>query len=238
MFGESIQLQAATIESSRERGARSRAPALQLERLFGNTMVVNGRTWPVLHVEPRRYRFRFLNGCNARFLILKLSTSPKTQRPAVPAAQFWQIGSEGGFLPAAVPLNSLLMGNAERADVIVDFSRFRPGTELYLLNEGPDEPFGGGRFAPADPSTTGQVMKFVVGELTSVDTTLPPSQLRLPDFVDLGPADHVRRLALIELDSDVLEGVGPGIGETRRHRPRWQCRSIWLGRSHHREPGA
>ena len=33
-------------------------------------MVVNGRTWPFLEVEPRRYRFRFLNGCNSRFLIL------------------------------------------------------------------------------------------------------------------------------------------------------------------------
>ena len=39
---------------------------------FGNTMVVNGRTWPLLEVEPRRYRFRCLNGCNSRFLILKI----------------------------------------------------------------------------------------------------------------------------------------------------------------------
>src|SRR3970282_1944932 len=35
---------------------------------FGNTMVVNGRTWPYLEVQQRRYRFRFLNGCNSRFL--------------------------------------------------------------------------------------------------------------------------------------------------------------------------
>ena len=41
---------------------------------FGQTMVVNGRTWPVHRVEPRRYRLRFLNGCNARFLVLKLTT--------------------------------------------------------------------------------------------------------------------------------------------------------------------
>ena len=39
-------------------------------------MVVNGKTWPNFNVEPRRYRFRFLNGCNARFLILKLVTDP------------------------------------------------------------------------------------------------------------------------------------------------------------------
>ncbi len=42
---------------------------------FFNTMVVNGRTWPVLAVEPDMYRFRFLNGCNSRFLILKLVTA-------------------------------------------------------------------------------------------------------------------------------------------------------------------
>src|SRR4029453_113694 len=48
---------------------------------FGNTMVVNGRTWPVLQVEPRRYRFRFLNGCNSRFLILKMVTDALARAP-------------------------------------------------------------------------------------------------------------------------------------------------------------
>jgi bilirubin oxidase len=172
-------------------------------------MVVNGRTWPVLHVEPRRYRFRFLNGCNSRFLILKLTSDPLSHRPAPPVAKFWQIGSEGGFLPAPVPLTKLLIANAERADVIVDFSHFRPGTELYLINEGPDEPFGGGRFTPADPGTTGQVMKFVVGALTSEDTSIPPPRLRLPEFIPLGAVTNVRQVSLIEVDSEVLEGVGP-----------------------------
>jgi spore coat protein A, manganese oxidase len=111
---------------------------------FGNTMVVNGRTWPVLQVEPRRYRFRFLNGCNSRFLILKVTTDPLARRPARPALPFWQIGAEGGFLPAPVQLDQLLMGPAERADVIVDFSDAQSGAEFYLINEGPDEPFGGG----------------------------------------------------------------------------------------------
>ena len=50
----------------------SDVPPIWNPEFFGNTMVVNGRTWPVLEVEPRRYRFRFLNGCNSRFLILKL----------------------------------------------------------------------------------------------------------------------------------------------------------------------
>ena len=79
---------------------------------------------------------------------------------------FWQIGTEGGFLPTPVMLDQLLVSPSERADVIVDFTDLPVGTELYLINEGPDEPFGGGTpetdFPAADSETTGQVMKFVV----------------------------------------------------------------------------
>ncbi len=180
---------------------------------FGNTTVVNGRTWPFLQVEPRRYRFRFLNGCNSRFLILKIVSNALARRPARAALPFWQIGTEGGFLPAPVQLDQLLMGLAERADVIVDFTGLKVGSELYLINEAGDEPFGGGAperdFPAADPATTGQVMKFVVVPLASNDTSVPPHQLTLPAFTPLGAATNTRRVALMEEDSRVLEGVGP-----------------------------
>src|SRR5262249_9759678 len=86
---------------------------------FGNTMMVNGNTWPFQTVEKRRYRLRFLNGCQARFLILDFSK--------IPGVQVWQIGNEGGLLAAPVNLtadnrNRLLMGISERADLIVDFT--------------------------------------------------------------------------------------------------------------------
>ena len=180
---------------------------------FGNTMVVNGRTWPVLAVEPRRYRFRFLNGCNSRFLTLKIVTDPLAERPVSAEVPFWQIGSDGGFLPAPVQLDWLLMGLAERADVIVDFTGVPAGTELYLINEGPDDPFPGGEpgedFDIADPLTTGQVMKFVVVPLASIDTSVPPSQLALPTFTSLGAATKTRQVSLNEEDSEVLQEVGP-----------------------------
>jgi spore coat protein A, manganese oxidase len=180
---------------------------------FGNTMVVNGRTWPILAVEPRRYRFRFLNGCNSRFVILKIAADPLAPRPAKAAVPFWQIGTEGGFLPAPVELDQLLMGLAERADVIVDFTGMPVGTELFLINEGPDEPFGGGEpgdeFEAADPATTGQVMKFTVVPLASTDTSVPPDQLTLPTLTPLGAASTTRQVSLNEEDSAVLEGVGP-----------------------------
>ena len=118
---------------------------------FGNMIMVNGNTWPFQTVEQRRYRFRFLNGCQSRFLILDFSS--------IPGVEVWQIGNEGGFLAAPVNLtadhgNRLLMGLAERADLIVDFTNVPVGN--YVLgNVGPDEPFGGGvpgdDFDAADP---------------------------------------------------------------------------------------
>jgi FtsP/CotA-like multicopper oxidase with cupredoxin domain len=180
---------------------------------FGNTMVVNGRTWPNLYVEPRRYRFRFLNGCNARFLILKLVADPLAPRPASPVLLWTQIGTEGGFLPAPVSLGQLLISPAERADVIVDFTGLSLGTEIYLTNEGPDEPFGGGEppddFDSADPNTTGQVMKFTVVPLTGPDRSRPVERLVLPPL-DAGPdAVRIRSVSLNEEVSDRLRDVGP-----------------------------
>ncbi|HUV41080.1 MAG TPA: multicopper oxidase domain-containing protein [Sedimentisphaerales bacterium] len=172
---------------------------------FGNTMVVNGRTWPYLNVEPRRYRFRLLNGCNARFLMLKMDN---------PAISFWQIGSEGGFLPAPVNLSELLIGPAERADIIIDFTGLAPGTEVVLQNIGPDEPFGGGTpgidFAPADPNTTGQVMKFVVvaaGTGSLPDTSTAPAALVLPAFTPLGDPSVTRQVSLNEAESATVNVI-------------------------------
>ncbi|MFB7918867.1 multicopper oxidase family protein [Streptomyces sp. NPDC056061] len=180
---------------------------------FGTMMVSNGRTWPFLRVEPRRYRFRLLNGCNSRYLILKIVSRPLAHRPAQAALPFWQIGSEGGFLPSPVRLDHLLIAPAERADVIVDLTSVPAGTELYLINEGPDKAFQGGKagtdFPPADPDTTGQVMKFEVGVLTTPDTTVPASQLSLPPFRPLGRASRTRRLSLSEQKSASLPQVGP-----------------------------
>jgi len=181
---------------------------------FGNTMMVNGRTWPYLDVEQRRYRFRFVNGCNSRFLILKLG------RDGLP---FWQIGADGGFLPAPVKLDRLLMGPAERADVIVDFTRLPVGTEVVLQNLGPDEPFGGGApgvdFDRSDPASTGLVMQFRVGPARSRDVSTRPDALVLPSRRPLGPAQRVRQVSINEAESDtVMVDAHPGHGH-KKHQP-------------------
>jgi bilirubin oxidase len=172
---------------------------------FGNTIVVNGRTWPSLTVEPRRYRFRLLNSSNTRVYMLRITADPLAPRPAMSALPMWQIGSDGGFLPVPVQQGSIRLAPAERADVIVDFTGITAGTRLYLINEGPDEPFGGGEpgtdFEPADVRTTGQVMRFVVGALTGQDRSTRPDQLHLPAFQGVGPSSATRRLSLNEMAS-------------------------------------
>jgi len=162
------------------------APIWNPEAFF-NFMVVNGVSWPSLEVAPALYRFRLLNGCNSRFLNLALkivsSSDPDLVGTEIP---FYQIGAEQGFLrnvvqvqtgyatplrgdgtvpplvPASESQQALLMGGAERADVLIDFSALPDGTVVLMINTAPDAPFGGFPDTPADPSTTGQVMELVV----------------------------------------------------------------------------
>ncbi|RPI96944.1 MAG: bilirubin oxidase, partial [Chloroflexi bacterium] len=155
-------------------------PPIWNPEFFGDTIVVNGRTWPYLEVEPRLYRLRFLNGTNSRFLLLKADSD----------LPFHVIGTEGGLLPdQPVVLDQLLIGPGERFDTIVDFSAFQPGDQITLLNLGPDEPFGGLPVEePADPETTGQVMQFRVVELTGegnmgeIPTELPAIERLVTDL--------------------------------------------------------
>jgi len=169
---------------------------------FGNTLMVNGSTWPHLNVEKRRYRLRFLNACQARFLILNFGS--------IPGVEAWQIGNEGGFL--AEPLNlitrnsaQLLMGPAERADIIVDFSNV-PSGKYVLKNAGPDEPYGGGDFTPADADGTGQILQFRVGPRHGSDPSTPARYLRLPHRKALPRATKTRTLAMVEVESAQFAG--------------------------------
>src|SRR5690348_8140862 len=108
--------------------------------------VVNGKVWPVLEVQPATYRFRVLNGSNARTyrLVLVRDGAPELGR-------ITQIGTDHGLLraPVAVPSDGLVLASAERADLLVDFSDLEPGTDLTLLNTA-RAPFDGSSFPAAD----------------------------------------------------------------------------------------
>jgi FtsP/CotA-like multicopper oxidase with cupredoxin domain len=197
---------------------------------FFNTMVVNGRTWPKLDVEPRRYRFRLLNGCNSRFLNLALFVENPDGTLSSVELPFFQIGAEQGLLPNVVEIRTgqttvlpggglpgtpvpadsaeqaLLMAPAERADVIVDFAGLAPGTKVRMINTGSDAPFAGFPIDEgdlADPGTTGQVMQFVVGALSDPDPSTAPQDLVLAPVPPL-VSDNTRQVSLNEEESAVV----------------------------------
>jgi spore coat protein A len=152
---------------------------------FGDTMLVNGKVWPYLEVEPRLYRFRVLNGCNARILSLDVG-----------GPNFWQIGAEGGMWDVPVPVNRMVLAPAERADVIVDFSGFA-GQTLVLKNHKPLRPVT----TPA-PALE-QVMQIRVGTtVTSKGPATIPSQLLGGRRANLGNPVRTRFITLNEIDTD------------------------------------
>jgi spore coat protein A len=151
---------------------------------FGDTMLVNGKVWPFLDVEPRMYRLRILNGCNARILSLDVG-----------GPNLWQIGAEGGMWDVPVPVDRLVLAPAERADVLVDFSTFS-GQTLVLKNRNPSKPV----VTPA-PSLT-QVMQIRVGNTVSQPgpSSVPSS---LPGrAADLHNPVNTRYITLNEIDID------------------------------------
>ena len=138
-----------------------------IPEFFGDAIVVNGKTWPYLEVEPRRYRFRLVNGSNARFYRMNLTNLSD----ASPGPVLWQIGTDGGLLDTPVMLNNpqtadpfkLFLAPAERADLIIDFAGSE-GQTFRLINDAP-APYPTGSLP--NPATTGQVMEFRVKQHVS-----------------------------------------------------------------------
>jgi spore coat protein A len=180
-----------------------------IAEFFGDFILVNGVAWPMLEVEPRKYRLRLLNGSDSRFYVLEF----RDDDTGGAAQDFNQIGTDVGLLPSPVELDRLLIGPGERADVVVDFSSFAEGTEIHLRNFGPDDPFKGfnpngslsdgegGELPPADPATTGQIMKFVVSlpmDVIVPDATVDAGTVLRPDIMPLIQDGATRNLVLFE----------------------------------------
>jgi spore coat protein A, manganese oxidase len=176
---------------------------------FGNVILVNGKPWPYFDVEPRRYRFRVVNGSNARFYRMQL-VHPET---GMPGPAIWQIGSDGGLLDAPARLSAsadpeelkLTLAPGERADFIIDFAGFA-GQELIVTNDA-NEPFPDGD--PADVNAT-EIMQFRVGGSVTggVDPSLDPAVTPTvrPTPIERFPAPPTKRA--LTLNENMGEG-GP-----------------------------
>lgn len=165
---------------------------------YGNGALVNGKILPYLDVEPRKYRFRMLDASNARMYGLHLISNDSSRSPG-PA--FYQIGTDAGFLEKTAILNDpsdpqaplLFIQSGERADVIIDFSKYA-GKQYILENTN----------AISDPDgelPIPQIMLFKVGTtLSAPDTSSLPTQIR--KIEKLNPADAVqtRKIELKETD--------------------------------------
>jgi len=137
-----------------------------IPEFIGDTIVVNGKTWPFFNVEPRQYRFSFVNGSNARFyeLTIKSSDDPVTGY-AGEKLPMLVIATDDGYLMNAVSTNMLVIGPGERYEVIVDFKvdgmgiPIPPGNIPMMFNTARTPYPGGGAVVK---KLTDRVMQFRV----------------------------------------------------------------------------
>ena len=162
---------------------RIKYPAQWTPEFFGDVVCVNGKVWPFKNVEPRKYRMRILNGSNSRFYNLRLTGG----------AKMTQIGTDGGFLFAPVPISSLLIAPGERADVIFDFTGTSGNVGLV------DTPLPATTISPSTPlARNGIIMRFIAGATVSVPDGPLPTQLRQAAYSVPGTVAQERWLTLEE----------------------------------------
>jgi spore coat protein A, manganese oxidase len=119
------------------------------DSLYGDVILVNGRPWPLMQVEPRKYRFRVLNASVSRSYDLALSSGEGMT----------VIGCDGGLMPAPQEVGNFRIGMAERYEIVIDFAKYAPGTRVVLQNLQPDN--------NEDFDNTDVIMAFQVGNTVS-----------------------------------------------------------------------
>jgi spore coat protein A, manganese oxidase len=201
-----------------------------LPEFFGESVLVNGKVWPFLAVEPRKYRFRILNASNARFFRLALLESDREGQPTgTRGPAFVQIGSDGGLLSQPVSRQSILAAPAERFDVIVDFSAHAGNT--FVLTNDACAPFPDG-----DDVVPTRVMMFKVSRTSlGPDLSSLPRSLPAVSRPDLSDVTETRDLVLTEVESSSHTGDEPlmslingaGWDDPITEKPRAGSTEIW-----------
>jgi spore coat protein A len=185
-----------------------------IPEFIGDTIVVNGKSWPNFTVEPRRYRLRLLNGSNARFYNMSFQFAGNTkQKGKLAAPAFYVIGNDGGLLDQAQMTPTLLFAPGERYDVIVDFSAVA-GQTLILSNDARTPYPGGGT---VDPSTTAQLMQFTVGTTVTGGTDTSFNPVAIPTLRDgtTGKPSPMVRLADVTTAGLPSGTLGAGVNPVR-----------------------
>jgi FtsP/CotA-like multicopper oxidase with cupredoxin domain len=194
-----------------------------LAEFFGDHMVVNGKIWPKYDVEQRQYRVRLLNGCDSRFMLLRLrvvdagETNPRKGK----TLPFYIVGSDQSLRRRAARRRTIYFAPGERLDLVVDFKEVPFGSRVIIENLLGDSPFGGEVPDPRvdvddffDNRRTDRIMAFDVN--CETDRSLPDTRIKDDDdmcregtriaagyelggdFAVPGRVDRVRKLALFE----------------------------------------
>jgi len=127
--------------------------------VLGNVLLVNGKPWPRLEVQQGRYRFRILNGANARVFQIALSNR----------MPFTFLGTEGGLVHRPVRLQTMPLSPGERVEVVVDFSEVPAGSSVVLQNR-------------RGAKEAAQIMRFDVVPGVARDDSTVPDVLRPADL--------------------------------------------------------
>jgi FtsP/CotA-like multicopper oxidase with cupredoxin domain len=179
-----------------------------LAEFFGDHMVVNGKIWPKVDVEPRNYRMHLLNGTDSRFMALQFYEVPTGATDFSNAngpLNFTVIGSDQGLADSPTTHSTLLSEPGSRYDIIFDFKTVTFGKRVIMKNIGGDEPFGGTLTeGPGGDSElqifdhTDKIMAFdvVVPKDNTVDDVAPTTLGFGPPT--LGSYDRKRKVALFE----------------------------------------
>jgi FtsP/CotA-like multicopper oxidase with cupredoxin domain len=150
----------------------------EMDDMGRSTILANGRPTPYFEVAARKYRFRLLNSSNMRFFQLRLSDG----------GQLIQIGTDGGLLERPFATDTVGLSPAERADVIIDFSRYPVGTKIVLENT----------LGPESPDLVGKVLRFDVVRTAPDPSRVPDLLRRLPPM----PKATVHRNIVLSMDED------------------------------------
>lgn len=140
--------------------------SMHMEGYLGDTALINGTIDAELTVKRALYRFRLVNGSNARIYKIVVGNNHP----------FIMIASDGGLLEKPVSMTSLFLSPGERAEVLVDFSAFAPGDVVHLNSAA----WVGGSVSPTTQGSALHLMQFIVGEATGAVPAVPASLSVIP----------------------------------------------------------
>lgn len=199
-----------------------------VQQFFGDINCVNGKAWPFLEVEPRKYRFRILNASNSRVYQLLLEPSEPRGKPLnAPGPAMHVIGTDSGLLPAPVEVSPLTIAPGERYDVVIDFAG-QMGRNFVFING------GAAPFAFGGETTPPEVLLFRVDQpLAGEDRSQLPAKLTQRPSLLKGGATAERKLTVNERvrSSDQYTIIGL-LGENRwsdpvTEDPKMNSTEIW-----------